>query len=110
MILRRRRRRVVTELPTLEQARPAGEFVASVLSHLRRTVDVGWNLLDIDAEAHRMIREVGGTSCYIDYHPAFGASPFGYVICTSVNDGILHGRPHDRDRKSVVKGEEESHG
>src|SRR5690625_3964181 len=96
MILRRRRRRVVTELPTLEQARPAGEFVASVLSHLRRTVDVGWNLLDIDAEAHRMIREVGGTSCYIDYHPAFGASPFGYVICTSVNDGILHGRPHDR--------------
>jgi len=96
MILRRRRRPATMELPTLEQARPAGEFVASVLSHLRRTVDVGWNLLDIDAEAHRMIREAGATSCYIDYHPAFGASPFGYVICTSVNDGILHGRPRDQ--------------
>src|SRR5690625_2113428 len=96
MILRRRRRRVVTELPTLAQARPAGAFGGSVLSHPRRTVDVGWHLLAFAAAAQRMIREVGGTSCYIDYHPAFGASPFGYVICTSVNDGILHGRPHDR--------------
>ncbi len=96
MILGRRRRGATAELPTLEQARPAGEFVAGVLSHLREVVDVGWNLLDVDAEAHRLIREAGATSCYLDYHPVFGASPFGYVICTSVNDGILHGRPYDR--------------
>lgn len=96
MIRGRRRRGATAELPTLEQARPAGEFVAGVLSHLRQVVDVGWNLLDVDAEAHRLIREAGATSCYLDYHPVFGASPFGYVICTSVNEGILHGRPHDR--------------
>ena len=96
MILGRRRRGSLHELPTYEQALPAGEFVASVLSHLREVVDVGWNLLDIDAEAHRMIREAGATSCYLDYHPVFGASPFGYVICTSLNDGVLHGRPYDR--------------
>src|SRR5699024_11563749 len=69
---------------------------ASALTHLRRTGAGGWNLLETDAGARRMTREVGGTSGYIDYHPAFGAAPFGYVICTSVNDGILHGRPHDR--------------
>src|SRR5690606_40167374 len=34
-------------------------------------------------------------SCYIDYHPSFGASPFGKVLCTSVNDAVLHGLPHD---------------
>ena len=96
MILGRRRRSSTQELPTLDQARPAGEFVASVLSHLREVVDVGWNLLEVDAEAHRLIREAGATSCYLDYHPVFGASPFGYVICTSLNDGVLHGRPHDR--------------
>ena len=66
MILGRRRRSSTQELPTTEQARPAGEFVASVLSHLRQVVDVGWNLLDVDAEAHRLIREAGATSCYID--------------------------------------------
>ena len=57
--------------------------------------DVGVNLLELDALAHRMIRERGAESCYIDYHPSFGASPFGKVICTSVNDAVLHGLPHD---------------
>lgn len=82
--------------PSPEQLAPAGDFVAGVLSHLRRVVDVGWNLLDIDAEAHRLIRDAGAASCYIDYHPSFGGSPFGHVICTSVNNAILHGRPYDR--------------
>jgi len=82
--------------PTVEQMRSSGEFVAGVLSHLRDVVDVGWNLLEIDAEVHRMIREAGATSCYLDYHPRFGAYPFGKVICTSVNDAVLHGRPYDR--------------
>ena len=42
-----------------------------------------------------MIRDRGAESCYIDYHPSFGASPFGKVLCTSVNDAVLHGLPHD---------------
>ena len=50
---------------------------------------------DFDALAHQMIKERGATSCYIDYHPSFGAMPFGKVICTSVNDAVLHGLPHD---------------
>ena len=41
------------------------------------------------------IRAEGAESCYIDYHPSFGGSPFGKVICTSVNDAALHGLPHD---------------
>ena len=53
MIRGRRRRSSTQELPTTAQARPAGEFVASVLSHLRQVVDVGWNLLDVDAETAR---------------------------------------------------------
>ena len=44
-----------------------------------------------------MIKERGAESCYIDYHPSFGASPFGKVLCTSVNDAVLHGLPHDYD-------------
>ncbi len=96
MILPRRRRAAPRVQPTVEQMRSSGEFVAGVLSHLRDVVDVGWNLLEIDAEVHRMIREAGATSCYLDYHPRFGAYPFGKVICTSVNDAVLHGRPYDR--------------
>lgn len=79
----------------IDAMRPAGRFVAEVLSTLRDEVRVGMNLLEIDARAHDLIRRRGAVSCYLDYHPSFGASPFGHVICTSVNDAVLHGRPFD---------------
>ncbi len=79
----------------IEQMRPAGRFVASVLTALAEKAAPGVNLLELDALAHDMIREAGAESCYIDYHPSFGASPFGKVLCTSVNDAVLHGLPHD---------------
>lgn len=79
----------------VQQMRPAGVFVASVLSALKERAAVGVNLLELDALAHEMIRDTGASSCYIDYHPSFGASPFGKVLCTSVNDAVLHGLPHD---------------
>ena len=79
----------------IEQMKPAGRFVADVLTSLQKAADVGVNLLELDALAHQMIRERGAESCYIDYHPSFGAMPFGKVLCTSVNDAVLHGLPHD---------------
>ncbi len=79
----------------IEQMRPAGRFVASVITALAARADVGVNLLELDELAHRMIREQGAESCYIDYHPSFGAMPFGKVLCTSVNDAVLHGLPRD---------------
>src|SRR3954452_10839185 len=75
--------------------RPAGRFVADVITSLAEVADVGVNLLELDALAHQMIRARGAESCYIHYHPSFGASPFGRVLCTSVNDAVLHGLPHD---------------
>jgi len=88
----------VIELRTrneIEQMKPAGRFVAEVLTRLTDAADVGVNLLELDELAHRMIRERGAESCYIDYHPSFGAMPFGKVLCTSVNDAVLHGLPFD---------------
>ena len=79
----------------IEAMRPAGRFVAETLATLREETLVGTNLLAIDRRAHEMIRRAGAESCYIDYHPSFGASPFGKVICTSVNDAVLHGLPFD---------------
>ena len=75
--------------------RVAGAFVGEVLSALREAADVGVNRLDLDALAAKMIAERGAVSCYVDYHPSFGAMPFGKVLCTSVNDAVLHGLPHD---------------
>ncbi|MBN9223475.1 MAG: type I methionyl aminopeptidase [Microbacterium sp. SCN 70-27] len=79
----------------VDAMRPAGRFVAEVLATLRDETTVGTNLLTIDRRAHDMIRRAGAESCYIDYHPSFGAMPFGKVICTSINDAVLHGLPFD---------------
>ncbi|WP_066042615.1 type I methionyl aminopeptidase [Herbiconiux solani] len=79
----------------IEQMRPAGAFVAEVLTELAARTAVGVNLLKLDRIAHDMIKARGAESCYIDYHPSFGASPFGKVLCTSVNDAVLHGLPFD---------------
>ncbi len=84
--------RTPTELDGL---RVAGRFVADVLDELHDTVDVGVNLLELDRVAARMIAERGAESCYVDYHPSFGKSPFGKNLCTSVNDAALHGLPFD---------------
>jgi methionyl aminopeptidase len=79
----------------VDEARAAGRFVAEVLSTLQRRVQTGTNLLEIDRWAAGMIADAGATSCYVDYAPSFGRGPFGHVICTSVNDAVLHGLPHD---------------
>ena len=80
---------------TVNQMRPAGAFVAKVLQTLHDVAKPGVSLLELDAKAHEMITSAGATSCYIDYHPSFGGSPFGKVLCTSVNDAALHGLPYD---------------
>lgn len=79
----------------VRRARDTGALVADILHTLRGRVTVGTNLLDIDRWAQRMIADAGAESCYVDYAPSFGRGPFGHHICTSVNDAVLHGLPHD---------------
>ncbi|GEA85686.1 type I methionyl aminopeptidase [Cellulomonas gelida] len=77
------------------RARDTGALVAEILQTLRSRTRVGTNLLEIDRWAQAMIASAGAQSCYVDYAPSFGRGPFGHYICTSVNDAVLHGLPHD---------------
>ncbi len=81
-----------TDLP---RARVTGALVADMLQTVKSRCEVGTNLLDIDRWTKAMITDAGAESCYVDYEPPFGRGPFGHYICTSVNDAVLHGRPHD---------------
>ncbi|WP_448630722.1 type I methionyl aminopeptidase [Cellulomonas soli] len=80
----------------IDAMRPAGKFVASVLTSLREIARPGMTLKDLDAHAHQMIRDAGAHSVYLGYHPSFGAIPYPGVLCTSVNDAALHGLPSDQ--------------
>ena len=79
----------------VDRARVTGALVADILETLKSRTTVGTNLLDIDRCAQALIDEAGAQSCYVDYAPSFGRGPFGHYICTSVNDAVLHGLPHD---------------
>ena len=72
-----------------------GALVADILQSMKARSTVGTNLLEIDAWTREMILDAGAVSCYVDYEPPFGRGPFGHYICTSVNDAVLHGLPHD---------------
>ncbi|MBX5330791.1 type I methionyl aminopeptidase [Rhodococcus fascians] len=76
-------------------ARETGALVAEILETVRERATVGTNLLEIDEWSKDFILGAGATSCYVDYAPSFGRGPFGHYICTSVNDAVLHGLPHD---------------
>lgn len=76
-------------------ARKSGALVADILQTMKSRAVVGTNLLEIDRWTQDMITRDGAQSCYVDYAPAFGRGPFGHYICTSVNDAVLHGLPHD---------------
>ncbi len=88
---------VIEILSPTEVARgkETGALVADILRTLKGRATIGTNLLDIDRWAQEMILAAGALSCYVDYAPSFGRGPFGHYICTSVNDAVLHGLPHD---------------
>ncbi|MEV8508872.1 type I methionyl aminopeptidase [Actinoplanes sp. NPDC051475] len=72
-----------------------GRFVGELLAELGGAAAVGVNLMDLEHQARRRIKERGAESCYWDYAPSFGRGPFRNVLCLSVNDAVLHGLPHD---------------
>ncbi len=82
----------------IEKMRAAGRVVGRVLAEMRRLVRPGVTTAELDAHAEQMIVEVGGTPLFKGYPHPQGPPwpPFPGVLCTSVNEVIVHGIPNDR--------------
>ena len=67
----------------------AGKVVAETLSLIEETTSIGTTLREIDALAREELKKHGATSSFLGYH--------GYpaVVCTSVNQQVVHGIPSD---------------
>jgi methionyl aminopeptidase len=77
----------------IARMREAGRVVARVLDTVRKHAAVGTTLADLDALAREVLRDAGAVSTFDGYLPRFAQTPFKGVICTSVNDAVLHGLP-----------------
>ncbi|MFF5899123.1 type I methionyl aminopeptidase [Streptomyces argenteolus] len=94
---------------SIEAMRETGRVVAHVLAAARKAAVVGATLHELDEAAREVLRAAGAGSPFLDYRPHFAPTPFPAVICTSVNDAIVHGIPtnyrlRDGDLVSVDAG------
>ena len=97
------RKRDAIEIKSPEQftrMRAAGLVVATALRTVSEAVTPGITTKELDAIAHSCISGMGATPSFLGYHG------FPAVICTSVNDEVVHGIPgprvlHDGDLISI---------
>jgi methionyl aminopeptidase len=79
----------------IEHMRAAGTILSDILDVLRAEIRPGVSTGDLDAIAARMMADAGAASSFLGY----GSNPpFPGVICTSINDEVVHGIPSPRRR------------
>jgi methionyl aminopeptidase len=83
----------------LEKMRAAGMLVWKILEEMRSMVKEGVSTQDLEVVAEKMMQEAGARSAFKGYSTA-SAGKFPSVLCTSVNDEIVHGMP---SQKRILK-------
>ena len=70
--------------------RRSGHMVRQVLDSVREVVAPGVTTMDLERVAERKIKELGAKPAFKGYYD------YPCVLCTSINDEIVHGIPSDR--------------
>jgi methionyl aminopeptidase len=74
----------------IDKMRRSGHIVRQVLEAARELVAPGVSTMDLERAAERKIRDLGAKSAFKGYYD------YPCVLCTSVNDEIVHGIPSER--------------
>ena len=73
--------------------RRSGLLVHEILQKLATMVKEGVSTLDLEVEAERMIRDAGARPAFKGYYTPSAGTKYPFVLCTSVNNEIVHGMP-----------------
>jgi methionyl aminopeptidase len=74
----------------IEKMRRSGHIVREVLDHLRGRVAPGVSTMDLERAADQKIKELGAKPAFKGYYD------YPCVLCTSVNEEIVHGIPSEK--------------
>ncbi len=77
----------------LEKMRRSGVLVWQILQKLRELVREGVTTLDLETAAEKMMRDAGARPAFKGYYVPAAGSKYPFVLCTSVNEEIVHGMP-----------------
>src|SRR5215470_3248040 len=80
----------------LEKMRRSGLLVWQILKDLGEMVAEGVTTHDLEVAAERMMREAGALPAFKGYYVPAAGETYRYVLCTSVNEEIVHGMPSSR--------------
>ena len=71
----------------IEKMRQSGRVVRQVLDHLRTLVAPGVSTMDLERAAEQKMRDLGAKPAFKGYYD------YPCVLCTSINEEIVHGIP-----------------
>jgi methionyl aminopeptidase len=74
----------------IEKMRRSGHIVRQVLDHVRALVAPGVTTMDLERAAEKKIKELGAKPAFKGYYD------YPCVLCTSVNEEIVHGIPSEK--------------
>src|SRR5436309_2714 len=80
----------------LEKMRRSGLLVWQILKDLSQLVTEGATTLDLEIAAEKMMREAGARPAFKGYYVPAAGETYRFVLCTSVNEEIVHGMPPAR--------------
>jgi methionyl aminopeptidase len=81
---------VCKSVSEIEKMRRSGRIVRQVLDSVKEVVAPGVSTMDLERVAERKIKELGAKPAFKGYYD------YPCVLCTSVNNEIVHGIPSER--------------
>jgi methionyl aminopeptidase len=77
----------------LDKLRRSGLLVYRILQDLKPMVAEGVTTQQLEAAAEKMIADAGAKPAFKGYYSPAAGTKFPFVLCTSVNDEVVHGMP-----------------
>jgi len=77
----------------LQKMRRSGLLVWQILHELEKMAGEGVSTLDLEVAAERMMKDAGARPAFKGYYVPAAGDTFRFVLCTSVNEEIVHGMP-----------------
>ncbi|GAB4362251.1 MAG: type I methionyl aminopeptidase [Bryobacter sp.] len=77
----------------LEKMRQSGLLVYEILQKLKSMVREGVTTMDLEIATEKMIRDAGAKPAFKGYYSEAAGTKFPYVLCTSINEAVVHGMP-----------------
>jgi methionyl aminopeptidase len=80
----------------MEKMRRSGLLVHQILQALAAMVAEGISTWDLEVAAVKMMADAGAKPAFKGYYVPAAGEKFRFVLCTSVNEEIVHGMPNTR--------------